>query len=122
MFSIKKLRPGFTNEIHIDSDSLSGVFGMVKKEPKMAILATWELGLNHQVWVNSVRKMCHQISYTGSSPGRKAIVSCIFPKMTEEQANFETFSTVQTYAITFIVTHQTYLIECESFNPGVRNG
>ena len=31
------LRPGFTNEIHIDSDRKRG-FGMVKKEPK--ILAT----------------------------------------------------------------------------------
>ena len=49
MFSIKMLRPGFTNEIHIDSDCLPGVFGMVKKEPKRAILATWEANSNHQL-------------------------------------------------------------------------
>ena len=49
MFSTKVLRPGFTKEIDIDSDCLPGVFEIVKKEPKMAILATWEAGSNHQL-------------------------------------------------------------------------
>ena len=49
MFSIKMLRPGFTNEIHFDSDCLPGSFEMVKKEPKMTVLATWEAGSNYQL-------------------------------------------------------------------------
>ena len=59
MFSIKMLRPGFTNEIHFDSDCLPGSFEMVKKEPKMTVLATWEAGSNYQLWADSVRKTGH---------------------------------------------------------------
>ena len=81
MFPIKILRPDYTKKNHINSNSQSGVFKMVKKKKilKMAILAAWEFWI-YQFWVNSVRKKYHQISLTGLSPGGKTLLKTEFFK------------------------------------------
>ena len=81
MFPIKILRPDYTKKNHINSNSQSGVFKMVKKKKmlKMAILAAWEFWI-YEFWVNSVRKKYHQISLTGLSPGGKTLLKTEFFK------------------------------------------
>ena len=45
MFPVKVMRPAFTNEINPHSGSLPGIFKMVEKVIKMAILATLRIGM-----------------------------------------------------------------------------
>ena len=45
MFPVKVMRPAITNEINPHSGSLPGIFKMVEKVIKMAILATLRIGM-----------------------------------------------------------------------------